>query len=574
MFRPDAEPLLPNWRHLPVGYHGRAGSVVVAGTPIAGRAGQRREPGGDAASSGRASGSTSSSSSASSPACRARSASRSPSSEAREHVFGFVLVNDWSARDLQAGSTARSARSWASRSRPRSRPGSCRWRRSSRRVAAPGAGAGAAAVSAPRSLGARHRPRGRAQRREPSSRAPTRAGCTGPPPQQLAHATVNGAVVRPGDLFASGTISGPRAAAARLPARAVLERDASRSCWPTDRTRSFLEDGDRSSCAAPAATRVARRGPRADRAGGLMALPKAIRRLAPDRLRDDVRLRSIFVGAGLIPPRTMHSEHDAAVLRATAAGRRRVVELGVYEGSSAVVLCEVLDPGAELHLVDPFGHHGWALPGGVGGDRGRQPPRRGPGRAPSRRAASDLARRLQRRRRRAVAGRRRPRLHRRRPQRGGRPRRLGGLARLRGARRRGAVPRRAGVAGGRARAAGADGGGGLAVPRACGGGGVERRGARPTGRWRSSATRRRRCSALNSLIEGRECARARPLAVVLGANCPGLLPLSGSNPGAVRAPAPLRSRTRPDRRYSLSLDAAVNAAQRHRRSADDDPHIP
>ena len=70
-----------------------------------------------------------------------------------------------------------------------------------------------------------------------------------------------------------------------------------------------------------------------------MALPKAIRRLTPDRLRDDVRLRALFVGAGLIPPRTMHSEDDAAVLRATAAGRRRVVEIGVYEGSSAAALC-------------------------------------------------------------------------------------------------------------------------------------------------------------------------------------------------------------------------------------------
>jgi predicted O-methyltransferase YrrM len=101
-----------------------------------------------------------------------------------------------------------------------------------------------------------------------------------------------------------------------------------------------------------------------------MALPKAIRRLAPDRLRDDVRLRSLFVGAGLIPPRTMHSADDAAVLRATAAGRRRVVEIGVYEGSSAVVLCEVLGADAELHLVDPFGQHGWALPAGWGATEG------------------------------------------------------------------------------------------------------------------------------------------------------------------------------------------------------------
>jgi MMP 1-O-methyltransferase len=101
-----------------------------------------------------------------------------------------------------------------------------------------------------------------------------------------------------------------------------------------------------------------------------MALPKAMRRLAPDRLRHDVRLRALFVGAGLIPPRTMHSEADAGLLRATAAGRRRVVEIGVYEGSSAAVLCEVLGPDAELHLIDPFGEHGWALPAGWGATEG------------------------------------------------------------------------------------------------------------------------------------------------------------------------------------------------------------
>jgi predicted O-methyltransferase YrrM len=97
-----------------------------------------------------------------------------------------------------------------------------------------------------------------------------------------------------------------------------------------------------------------------------MPLPKAVRRLTPDRLRDDVRLRALGVGAGLIPPRTMHSDAEAALLRELARGRRRVVEIGVYEGSSAVVLCEVLDPGAELHLVDPFGHHPMALPEGWG----------------------------------------------------------------------------------------------------------------------------------------------------------------------------------------------------------------
>ena len=97
-----------------------------------------------------------------------------------------------------------------------------------------------------------------------------------------------------------------------------------------------------------------------------MPLPQSLRRLAPDRLRDDPRVRAALVGAGVIPPRTMHSDAEAALLRELAAGRRRVVEIGVYEGSSAVVLCEVLGPDAELHLVDPFGHHAAALPDGWG----------------------------------------------------------------------------------------------------------------------------------------------------------------------------------------------------------------
>src|SRR5215468_6945989 len=48
IFRPDQEPLLPNWRHLPVGYHGRAGTVVVSGTPVVRPCGQRKAPHEDA----------------------------------------------------------------------------------------------------------------------------------------------------------------------------------------------------------------------------------------------------------------------------------------------------------------------------------------------------------------------------------------------------------------------------------------------------------------------------------------------------------------------------------------------
>ena len=49
MFRPDAEPLLPNWKHLPVGYHGRSGTVVVSGTDVVRPSGQRKAPSDDAA---------------------------------------------------------------------------------------------------------------------------------------------------------------------------------------------------------------------------------------------------------------------------------------------------------------------------------------------------------------------------------------------------------------------------------------------------------------------------------------------------------------------------------------------
>src|SRR5947209_4375515 len=98
----------------------------------------------------------------------------------------------------------------------------------------------------------------------------------------------------------------------------------------------------------------------------MAVLPQALRRAVPPRVRDDVRLRALAVGSGLIPPRTMHSPEERALLQRPAAGALRVVEIGVYEGSSAVALCAALGPEAELHLIDPFGHHPTALPSGWG----------------------------------------------------------------------------------------------------------------------------------------------------------------------------------------------------------------
>ena len=102
-----------------------------------------------------------------------------------------------------------------------------------------------------------------------------------------------------------------------------------------------------------------------------MIVPKALRGLAPERLRDDVRVRAIAVGAGLIPPRTMHSERDAAVLRASRRDAApRVVEISVSRG----LLGRGALPGAgarcRAHLIDPFGAHAWALPAGWGATEG------------------------------------------------------------------------------------------------------------------------------------------------------------------------------------------------------------
>lgn len=98
-----------------------------------------------------------------------------------------------------------------------------------------------------------------------------------------------------------------------------------------------------------------------------MPLPKALRRLTPDSIRDSPRLRSLALGAGLIPPRTMHAPAEATLLAELAAAARVVVEIGVYEGSSALVLIQAMRPGSRLHLIDPFvDESGWALPAGWG----------------------------------------------------------------------------------------------------------------------------------------------------------------------------------------------------------------
>ena len=101
IFRPDGEPLLPNWKHIPVGYHGRASSVVVSGTGIRRPSGQLKPPGADKPSFGP---------SKSFDIELEMGAFIGPGNalgdpvslaEAEDHIFGLVLLNDWSARDIQ-----------------------------------------------------------------------------------------------------------------------------------------------------------------------------------------------------------------------------------------------------------------------------------------------------------------------------------------------------------------------------------------------------------------------------------------------------------------------------------------
>ena len=226
LFRPDTEPLLPNWLRLPVGYHGRAGSVVDSGTDVQRPAGQLgagvyaptekldvelelgfvvgvpSEPGAPLSTT-----------------------------DFAAHVFGVVLVNDWSARDIQAWeyrplgpflgkSFQTSISAWVT---PLALLEEAR-------VEAPpqepeplpylsGGGDWALDLALELELNGEIVSRGNARTLYWTM------------PQQLAHLTSNGAAVRTGDLLASGTISGAEPGSEG----SLIE------LWANTR---FLEDGD------------------------------------------------------------------------------------------------------------------------------------------------------------------------------------------------------------------------------------------------------------------------------------------------------------------------------------------
>ncbi|MGH3386529.1 MAG: fumarylacetoacetase [Nocardioidaceae bacterium] len=272
IFRPDSEPLLPNWRHLPVGYHGRAGTVVPTGTEVVRPNGQRKPRSETTPTYG--------------PSRRLDIEAElgfvvgapSPMGTSvgtdsfADHVFGVVLLNDWSARDIQAWeyvplgpflgkSFATSISAWVT----------------------PLAALDAARVPLPDQD---PRPLDYLRVDEDAgldidvevvwngtvvSRPPYRSMYWSPA-QMLAHLTVNGASLRTGDLFASGTISGPT----REQRGSFLELS-----WGGQEpvtlddgsTRTFLEDGDQVVLTATAPAP----------AGGRIALGEVRGRIAPAR---------------------------------------------------------------------------------------------------------------------------------------------------------------------------------------------------------------------------------------------------------------------------------------------------
>jgi fumarylacetoacetase len=242
IFRPDQEPLLPNWRHLPVGYHGRAGTVVASGTPIIRPSGQRKAPTEDAPTFG--------------PSRRldveaelgfvvgAGTELGTPVAhdDFARHVFGVVGLNDWSARDIQAWeyvplgpflgkSFATSIAHWVTP------------------LAALGAAWTDLPGQDPRPLDylAPDRARGLdiavevELNGEVVSRPPY-SSMYWSPAQMLAHLTVNGASLRTGDLFASGTISGPEPG--QRGSLLELSWGGREPFEVGGAARTFLEDGD------------------------------------------------------------------------------------------------------------------------------------------------------------------------------------------------------------------------------------------------------------------------------------------------------------------------------------------
>ena len=102
MFRDPENALLPNWKHLPVGYHGRASSIIPSGVPIHRPKGQFKDPDMEKPAFGPSRRLDFELELAFITGKQTKLGDSISTSEAEDYIFGFVLFNDWSARDIQA----------------------------------------------------------------------------------------------------------------------------------------------------------------------------------------------------------------------------------------------------------------------------------------------------------------------------------------------------------------------------------------------------------------------------------------------------------------------------------------
>ncbi|MFE9256359.1 fumarylacetoacetase [Streptomyces sp. NPDC006879] len=245
IFRPDGAALTPNWKHLPIGYHGRSGTIVVSGTEVVRPSGQRKTPAETAPVFG--------------PSVKLDIEAEvgflvgTPSAlgqpvglnEFRDHVFGLFLLNDWSARDIQAWeyvplgpflgkSFATSVSAWvtplealeAARVAPPARDFDLLPYLDDSTAAQPD--------------GFDLRISVEINGQEVST--PPFATMYWTAAQQLAHMTVNGASLRTGDVYGSGTVSGPEVG--QRGSLLELTWNGQDAIELTDGKRTFLEDGD------------------------------------------------------------------------------------------------------------------------------------------------------------------------------------------------------------------------------------------------------------------------------------------------------------------------------------------
>ena len=272
LFRPD-NPLLPNYKYVPIGYHGRASSIVISGTDVRRPNGQIKSP--DAAAP-------------------AFSPSRSldyelevgifigpgnslgesiPIAEAEQHIFGLCLVNDWSARDIQsweyqplgpflAKNFATTISPWivtmealapyrvAAAVRPQGDPAPLPY------LASDSSTRAAIDLTLEAFL--------RSERMRQAGTAPVRLSRGNlrdlywTPAQLVTHHASSGCNLRPGDLLATGTISGPEQGSEGC--LLEMKHRAEPVRLPTGETRTFLEDGDeiifRAFCHRPGLPRI------------------------------------------------------------------------------------------------------------------------------------------------------------------------------------------------------------------------------------------------------------------------------------------------------------------------------